>query len=79
MLNPSTEKYDATLTDRDILTSVGISKDEYYWALSISCDSDFDLHIKRPIDSCFINNFFVAGIKGFAANVDLQFLITTSV
>ena len=79
VLNPSTEKYDATLTDSDILTSVGIIKDEYYWALSISCDSDFDLHIKRPIDSCFINNFFVAGIKGFAANVDLQFLITTSV
>ncbi len=22
--------------------------------------------------SCFINNYFVAGIKGFAANVDLQ-------
>ena len=24
------------------------------------------------MDSCFINNYFVAGIKGFAANVDLQ-------
>ncbi len=31
-----------------------------------------DLHLKRPVDSCFINNYFVAGIKGFAANVDLQ-------
>ena len=30
------------------------------------------MHLKRPIDSCFINNYFVAGIKGFAANVDLQ-------
>ena len=28
--------------------------------------------LKRPLDSCFINNYFVAGIKGFAANVDLQ-------
>jgi hypothetical protein len=30
------------------------------------------LHLKRPVDSCFINNYFVAGIQGFAANVDLQ-------
>jgi hypothetical protein len=30
------------------------------------------LHLKRPIDSCFINNYFIAGLKGFAANVDLQ-------
>ena len=30
------------------------------------------MHLKRPVDSCFINNYFVAGIKGFAANVDLQ-------
>ena len=29
------------------------------------------MHLKRPIDSCFINNYF-AGLKGFAANVDLQ-------
>ena len=72
LLNPSKENYDATLTETDILHSVGISEDEYYWALSISPDSDFDLHLKRPVDSCFINNYFVAGIKGFAANVDLQ-------
>ncbi|CAB4030822.1 Hypothetical predicted protein, partial [Paramuricea clavata] len=72
VLNPSKESYDATLTETDILNSVGISEDEYYWALSISPDSDFDLHLNRPVDSCFINNYFVAGIKGFAANVDLQ-------
>ena len=28
--------------------------------------------LKSPIDSCFINNYFIAGLKGFAANVDLQ-------
>ena len=31
-----------------------------------------ELHLKRPINSCFINNYFIAGLKGFAANVDLQ-------
>ncbi len=72
MLNPSKENYDATLTETDILNSIGVNEDEYYWALSTSPDSDFDLHLKRPVDSCFINNYFVAGAKGFAANVDLQ-------
>ena len=30
------------------------------------------MHLKRPIDSCFTNNYFIDGLKGFAANVDLQ-------
>ncbi len=71
-MNPSNENYDTTLTETDVLNSIGISEDEYYWALSISPDSYSDLHLKRPVDSCFINNYFVAGVKGFAANVDLQ-------
>ncbi|KXJ21270.1 ATP-dependent DNA helicase PIF1 [Exaiptasia diaphana] len=72
VLNPSKPNYDSTLTESDIFNSVGITKEQYYGALSISPDSDYELHLKRPIDSCFINNYFIAGIKGFAANVDLQ-------
>lgn len=73
MLNPSkSEDYDPNLTETDIFSSLGITEEQYYKALSISPDSDYDLHLKRPLDSCFINNYFVAGIKGFAANVDLQ-------
>lgn len=50
--NPSTEKYGATYFDRQRhLNFSYISEDENYWALSISSDSDFDLHIKRPIDT----------------------------
>ena len=37
-----------------------------YHPYPISCS------LKRPIDSCFTSNYFIAGIKGFAANVDLQ-------
>ena len=40
--------------------------------MSVSADSDYDLHLKRSTDSCFINSYFVAGVKGFAANVALQ-------
>ena len=72
VLNPSKPNYDSTLTESDVFKSIGITEDQYYAALSISPDSDFELHLRRPIDSCFINNYFVAGIKGFAANVDLQ-------
>ncbi|KXJ10338.1 ATP-dependent DNA helicase PIF1 [Exaiptasia diaphana] len=72
VLNPSKPNYDSTLTESDIFNSVGITKEQYYGALSISPDSDYELHLKRPIDSCFINNYFIAGLKGFAANVDLQ-------
>ena len=73
VLNPSkSEDYDPKLAETDIFSSLGITEEEYYNALSISPDSDYDLHLKRPLDSCFINNYFVAGIKGFAANVDLQ-------
>lgn len=72
VLNPNKPDYDPKLTETDIFSSLGISEEQYYWALSISGDSYYDLHLKRPIDSCFINNYFVAGIKGFQANVDLQ-------
>ena len=72
VLNPSKENYYATITENETFNSAGVTEHEYYWALSISADSDFDLHLKRPIDSCFINNYFVIGIKGFTANVDLQ-------
>ena len=73
MLNPSKpEDYDPNLTEADIVNSLGITEEEYYNALSVSLNSDYDLNLKRPLDSCFINNYFIAGIKGFAANVDLQ-------
>lgn len=64
--------YNPNITEEEILCSVGTTAEEYYSALSVSPDSDYDLHLKRPLDSCFINNYFKAGIKGFRANVDLQ-------
>ena len=72
VLNPSKANYNPTLTEADIFKSVNITEEEYYWALSISPDSDYELHLKRSTNSCFINNYFIAGIKGFRANVDLQ-------
>ena len=72
VLNPSLSTYNSLLTEDDIFTSIGISKDQYLSAVSISSDSNYELHLKRSLDSCFINNYFIAGLKGFGANVDLQ-------
>jgi hypothetical protein len=72
VLNPSKPTYEAHATPNDILNDIGITEQDYQWATSISPDSDYELHLKRPLDSCFINNYFIAGLKGFAANVDLQ-------
>ena len=71
-LDPSKSSYNSTLTEHDIFNSVGITEEQYYSALSVSPDSNYELQLKRPVDSCFINNYFMAGIKGFEANVDLQ-------
>ena len=63
LLNPSKSDYDPTLTEAHIFTSVNITEEQYYWALSISPDSDYELHLRRPINSCFINNYFIARVS----------------
>ena len=75
VLNPNIKKYNPASDQEDIFKSVGITKQDYEWALSVSPDADYELlkkNLKRPLDSCSINNYFIAGMKGFAANVDLQ-------
>ena len=71
VLNPNKPQYDPTKIEEDILSPLGMTEEQYCWALSTSSDSNFDLNLKTPLDSCFINNYFVAGIKGFQLNVDL--------
>ena len=60
VLNPNKPQYDLTKTEGELLNSLAITEEQYYWALSVSADSDFDLHLKRPLDSCFINKFLVS-------------------
>ena len=72
LLNPSISTYDSSLSEDDIFSSIGVSKEEYYSALTISSDANYELHLNRSLNSCFVNNYFVAGLKGFRANVDLQ-------
>ena len=62
VLNPSKPSYDPHATPTNILNDIDITEQDYQWAISLSPDSDYELHLKRPIDSCFINNYYIAGL-----------------
>jgi len=59
----------------EILTSLDITKLDYEKALSISEDEDFQIHLKRMPDSCFVNNYFPIGLSSWEANIDIQPII----
>ena len=71
-LNPSIANYEDPRNTQQILESLGISVSEYYEALSVSSDNDFQIHLKRPPNSCFVNNYFSVGLKAWEANIDIQ-------
>ena len=58
VLNPSKPEYLPSLSKEDIFQDVGITKEQYQWALSVSPDSDYELHLKRPIDQLFYQQLF---------------------
>ena len=71
--NPSKHlQFNPDQTIQSILNRLGINEDEYYDALSTSPDSEFKLILERPPDSCFIDNYFKAGLKAFRANIGIQ-------
>ena len=56
----------------DILEELEIAENDYYHALSISTDNDYQIHFKRPTNSCFVNNYFSEGLMAWKANIDIQ-------
>ena len=72
IIDPRKEKYVAPKSIPEILDELQLSEQEYYSALSISTDTDFQLHLKRLPDSCFINNYFIDGLSAWEANLDIQ-------
>ena len=47
-----------------------IAEDDYYWALSISPDNDYEIHLKRSTG--FVNNYDPILLKAWETNVDIQ-------
>ena len=73
VLDPHKDNYKGSdWSIQKMLDELNISSEDYYNALQTSADNDFHLNLKRSPNSCFINNYFVAGLKGWKANVDLQ-------
>ena len=59
------QDYKSPLTIDEILLKLDISKEDYYYALSISVDDDYELHLIRPPNSYFVNNFFDKGLRAW--------------
>jgi len=73
-LKPEKPNYEPiTLSITDVLLSLNITLEEYENALSISTDpNDYQIHLKRNLSSCFVNNYFEEGLLAWEANIDLQ-------
>ena len=71
ILNPFKENFEE-VSSIHILMELNITEEEYYNALSISSDSDFQIHIKREPNACFISNFFIEKLQAWKANIDIQ-------
>ena len=55
-----------------ILNQLGISGEDYYNALSISDDNNFQVHLKRLPNSCLVNNYFRTRFLAWKENLDIQ-------
>ena len=72
ILNPGKENYIEPKGISEILAELEIPEQKYYHALAISTDTDFQIHLKRFPNSCFVNNYFVDGLRAWEANLDIQ-------
>ena len=54
------------------MEKISITEQEYENALKISDDNSYHLHLRRPTDSCFVNNYFDIGLLSWEANIDIQ-------
>ena len=72
ILDPLKSDYVKPKDINSILLEIGFTTEEYYDALKISTDNDFQIHFKRKPNSCFVNNYFTEGLMSWEANIDIQ-------
>ena len=51
---------------------LGISKFDHEQKLPNSDDSDFQIHNRKPINTCFVNDYFCDGLMIWETNMDIQ-------
>ena len=57
---------------KGIIEDLEISKDDFYRVLPTSKDKDLKLHLKKQLDSSFVNNYLDTGLKTWQENMDKQ-------
>ena len=72
VMDPEKENYKTLLTIDETLLKLDKSKEDYYHSLSISVDDDYEPHLIRPPNSCFVNNYFDASLRAWQANMNIQ-------
>ena len=55
----------------EVLEELSITEQEYENELKISDDNSYQFHLRRPTDSCFVNNYFDKGLLVWEVNIDI--------
>ena len=71
-LDPHKLSYVEPKSISDILACLDLTEQQYYEALSISSNQDFEIYYRRPPNSCFVNNYFADGLLAWKTNMDIQ-------
>ena len=71
-LDITKEGYEELKSIDEIIASLEVLKHDYEEKLLISNENDFQIHYKRPPNSCFENNYFCDGLMVWEANMDIQ-------
>ena len=58
------------------MEELSITEKEYENALKISHGNSYQLHYRRPTDSCFVNNYLDIGLLAWEVNVDYYKAVT---
>ena len=70
--HPSNDTSMKDLSIDSVLLELQITKNDYYWALSVSDTNDCKLYLKKYQNSCFINSYNLVLLKALQVNIDLQ-------
>ena len=71
-VDPNSKKFSNYCPMQELLVSKQITEDNYYWALPIPPENDFEIHLSRGTGSCFVNNYNPVLLKAWEANIDIQ-------
>lgn len=78
MIDPNKDNFIQPITIKEILDEFETFKEIITQPLPILKYENLVLHLKKKLNSCFINNFFDVGLKAWLANMDIQPLLKGS-